>query len=563
LVRDVAVLNVYTGTVLPHRYIATAGPLIALVTPEEVSPGPQTVVLDGRGKYAVPGFIDAHAHLDESTLVVPEYLRYSLPRGNTAFITESMEVTNALGHPGIIWFLDSCREQPAHLFVLLSPMVPGHPEILVGHRVSFEQVAELLRRPEVLGLGESYWTRVVHDQGELASLFYLAEELGKAVEGHGAGAKTAYLNALAASGVDSCHEAITPEEVEERLAAGIFTMLREGSIRRDLEALAPLASRRLDFRLVGLCTDGVNPVDLLRLGTMDYAVQKAIEVGFDPVTAIQMATINNATHFRLDRYLGSITPGRYADFLLLEDLRHIKPTAVVAKGRLVARDGELLLPPKSYRFPEEARRLLNFSRRFSPEELKFAAPTGRGSVRVRVIHQRDDVVTEERFLDLEARNGELVLPPGVNKAVSVSTLDPSVWSLGLVSGWNLTAGACATSATWDAPQISGVGATEEELARAANRVAELGGGVVVCEGGRIVAELPLPVGGTISHLPAEEVASRMESIILHLRRLGYPYPNPLLALRVLGFVGVPRLRLTAKGLVTVGSRGSELVRLVV
>lgn len=563
VIRDCTVVNVYTGTLLPHRHVGTAGPLIAYVTPEEMPVGPDTLVLDGSGKYVVPGFIDAHAHLDEGVLTVPEFLRYGMVGGTTAFITDAMEAANAMGFAGVTWFLESCREQPVHIFPLAPTMVPGDPTLVIGHSLGRADVEELLRRPEVVGLGESYWTQLLTNPERLLPLFVLAEDCRKTVEGHGAGARGLRLGALAASGAAACHEAISVAEVEERLALGIFTILREGSIRRDLQALAPLAGRDLDFRLLGLGTDGVDPPELLRQGAMEYVVQRAIDLGFDPIKAIQMATINNATHFHLDRYLGGVAPGRLADLVLLPDLRNIKAEAVVARGRLLAREGRLLVQPRPYTYPATARTILRYDRRFSPKDLEPAPPPGCPRVTARVIHQRDDVVTEAASFELELTGGELRLPPGINLAVAVSTLDPAVYSLGFVSGWNLKAGACASSATWDAPHIAGVGATAAELARAVNRVAELGGGVVVCRGQEVLAELPLPIGGIISDLPAEEVATRMERATAALRELGYPYENPLLALRVLAFVGVPRLRLSAKGLINVHSRGPELVSLFV
>ncbi|MGB9887635.1 MAG: adenine deaminase C-terminal domain-containing protein [Moorellales bacterium] len=564
LVRNVTVLNVHAGLLLPNRCVAVAGPVVANVSREDIPCGPGTVVLEGQGRFLVPAFIDAHAHLDEGVVTVPEFLRYALPGGTTAFVSDSAEVANAMGYQGVTWFLESISDQPAHVWALISPMVPGHPELLPGHRLSREQVAELLARPEVVGLGESYWTRVVSDEGELTDLFCLAQAAGKVAEGHGAGAKAGALAVLACSGVSSCHEAISAEEVYERLAAGIFTILREGSVRKDLAALGPLAGEKLDFRHLGLGTDGVNPVDLLRHGAMEYAVQRAIDLGLDPIRAIQMATINNATHFHLEGILGSITPGRYADFLLLDDLYRVRrPAVVVSGGRIVAREGRLAVSPRPHPYPEAARRVLDFARRFSAEELVPRLPVGCGSAEVRVIHQRNDVVTEERHLKRPVAGGLMVLEPGINLAMSVSTLDPRYCSVGVVTGWNLRAGACASSATWDAPQIAGIGASAEELALAVNRVGELGGGVVVCKGKKILAELPLPVGGIITELPVEETAERMQALAQHLRSLGYPYDNPLLALRVLGYVGVPRLRITARGLVRVGSNGGELVSLLV
>lgn len=555
VIRDCVVLNVYTRQLLQHRNVGVAGAFIAYVSSGEMPIGPATRIMEGKGRFLVPGFIDSHAHLDEGVVTIPEFLRYGTAGGTTAFVTDAMEVANSMGSDGVAWFYESCRNQPAHIFLLAPTMVPGDPSVFPGHRLSTEDMERFLALPEVLGLGESYWTQVLADPGRFLPLFKRAIELGKTVEGHGSGAHGVKLEALAASGATSCHEAISVEDVTERLEAGLFTILREGSIRQELEALAPVASMDIDFRNLGLCTDGINPPDLLEYGYMEHVVQRAIDVGFDPITAIQMATINNATHFHMDHRLGSISPGRWADFMLLSSLTNIKAEAVVCKGKVIARNGKSIVTPRPYSYPRQVAHALQFDRRITPYDLRLEVPENRQAVTARVIHQLNDVTTGNTTRELAVSNGKPLLGEGVNKAGALSTIDSSQLGVGLISGWNLREGACASSATWDAPHIAGVGATDEELTYAMNRVAEMGGGIVVCRGQKSVVELPLPIGGIICELPLEETADRMTQANQVLRDMGYPYQNPLLALRVLANVGVPHLRLGGLGLMSITSRG--------
>lgn len=544
------VLNVYTGQLLPAGQVGVAGEYIAYVGGEERPLGPNTKVIDGQGQILVPGFIDAHAHLDEMVASPPGYLEAVVRGGTTTLVTDAMEVANAMGADGVNWFLEAVRDQPTRVFLLVPTMVPGNPRLLPGRRLEPAAVAALLDLAEVVGLGEVYWKRVVADDPELDSLFALAREKRKVIEGHGAGARGARLAALAVSGAGACHEAIKVEEVMERLSCGLFTILREGSIRRDLEALAPLARESMDFRHLGLGSDGIDPADLLAQGAMEYVVQKAIDLGFPPVTAIQMATINNATHFGLDHVLGAVAPGRYADLVLLPRLEEIRATCVIKGGTPVAAPGYPPVRARPYLFPRAAREKLDFRWRLAPADLCLKA-SGTGEVTVQVVRLLDDMVTAWERVSLPVRHG-LVRADGavgLNLAFARSTLEPQEYTVALVRGWQLRAGACASSATWDAPHVVGVGASAAELAFAANRVAELGGGVAVVRGQEVLAELALPVGGIISEEPLETVAAKMEATNRAIRGLGYPHPNPFLALRVMGFVGVPRLRLTARGLV--------------
>ena len=337
-------VNVYTGEVVRWD-VAVADGRIAAVGPDLATlAGPATERLDVRGKVLVPGFLDGHTHLDV-LVTLPALLREAIPRGLTALVTEMVQVTSALGVPGARWFLDTLRVQPIHAYAT-APVIsylsaeagPGQPLL------DAEALGALLEDPRVLGLGEVYWHRLLPEPERLLPLIDRARALGKTVEGHTAGARGPRLVACAAAGLDSCHEPITAGEALERLRLGMRVMIREGSVRRDLEAVLAVRHAGVSLRRATLASDGIWPPDLLARGYMDGIVQRAIDLGLPPVTAYQMASLNAAEHFGLDRELGGIAPGRWADFLVLPDLRTVRPEVVVAQGRLVAREGRCLVP---------------------------------------------------------------------------------------------------------------------------------------------------------------------------------------------------------------------------
>lgn len=550
VIQNCRVLNTYTGRIIGPCQVGVAGEHIAYLVPEARAVGPTTTVIDGEGMILIPGLIDAHNHLDEVLVTPDHYLRATAARGTTTLITGTSAVANALGYEGVRRFLDLLKGHPSRVYNLVPT---GSENPAIKRSLTLQEVSELMGLPEVVGLGEVSWRRLAAGEKELYEMIALAIRANKTVEGHGAGARGEKLAALAAC-THSCHEAITVNEVKERLELGLFTILREGSIRRDLEALAPIAREKLDFRWLGLGTDCIYPSDLLSRGAMEYVVKKAVDLGFSPVTAIQMATINNATHFGLHRLLGAIAPGRYADMVLTPNLEEITAEYVVKGGRMVAARGRPLADFEATALSGlgAGKEALDFSRRFSPEELQLKTAV-QGKVSFRAIRQINEMITGEEIIELEGEEGVLRPQGGhdVCLAVAVSSIDPKSYATGYVTGWNLSGGACATSAAWDAPHIVGVGVTARELALAINRVAELGGGWAVARGDNVITEMPLPIAGIMADRPVDEVARAYEAFNDLLHQLGCPFTDPLLALRALVFVKLPHLRLSALGLVDV------------
>lgn len=544
------VLNVYTGEIIENQQLLAAGERIAYVGPKLDFPaGADTEVIDAGGQLVIPGLIDGHIHMD-FLIGSEEFVKLSLPRGTTTTITECYFPSNAMGMRGILAFIEKFKNLPQRLFTT-APII----SFLCSDRgdgsgaISETEVLHLLQRPEVLGTGEIYWSNLLNSgaRESLINIIEAALALGKTAEGHGAGAKKQRLAAMVAHGVNSCHEPITAAEVRERLRLGLHTMIREGSIRRELEAvIGPLTQMGLTLRRAILVSDGVWPVELLRDGHMDFIVQKAINLGLDPVTAIQMATINVAEHFHLESHLGGIAPGKCADLAIIPDLRTIKPGLVVCRGRVVARDGKLLEPPVSIDYPAETYQCMHIDR-VQPEF--FRVPAVSPTTRVRAMELIASIVNRETVLELPVMNGEVTIAGSddVLKVAVINRRNVARRGTGFIKGFGLSKGALASSFSFGEGSLVVIGANDQDMAAAVNRIRELQGGLVYCCGGQVVAELPLPVFGYIPNIAGPEVAARFAAIEKALREAGCKVDQPLLALFTITFTAIPSLRLLSRG----------------
>ena len=369
------------------------------------------------------------------------------------------------------------------------------------------EMADLLEAPEVLGLGEVYWHRLLPEPERLLPLIERARRLGKTAEGHSAGARGAKLDAFAAAGIGSDHEPTTVAEAVELLRRGLTVLIREGSIRRELDTLVAIREAGVSLRRLGLASDGLWPPDLVARGYMDGIVQRAIDLGLPPATAYQMASLNVAEHFGLDGEVGGLAPGRVADLLVLPDARTVRPEVVVARGRVVARDGRCLAPLEPARLPPG----LYDGPRVGPVEADtFRVPADGSAARVRVIRTEGQVRTFEDEARLAVRAGTVEPDPARDVALA-AVLDrrgTGCRAVAFVRGFGLRSGALASSVSFDTADLVAVGASRQPLAAAVRRVVALGGGlVVVDEAGAVRAELPLPVGGFASPGTLAEVAA--------------------------------------------------------
>jgi adenine deaminase len=329
-------------------------------------------------------------------------------------------------------------------------------------------------------------------------------------------------------------------------------MIREGSIRRDLEEIAKIKDSGIDLRRCILATDGASSTDLMEKGYTEYIVQKAIDCGFDPIAAIQMATLNVAEHFSLDGLIGGIAPGRYADLVIIPDIRTIDAQTVISNGCVVAKDGKLLTPPRIHQFSKESLNSVHLSRELTSDDFVIRAPEGTEQLQVRVMEMITDLVTAETEMSWPVTDGQLKsdTKQDVVKIAAIDrTHNPGKAFVGLIKGLGLKSGVMACSAAWDTSDIIVVGADDADLALAVNRIHELQGGAVVIENGNIIVELPMPIFGAVSDLPMEKIAQKNEAIKKAVAKLGITFPDPLLTLITLTGAAIPYLRICEEGLV--------------
>jgi adenine deaminase len=542
-----SVVNVYTGEV-EKASVLTKGDRIACVGSDTGRAiGPSTQVIDAEGKTLIPGLIDGHTHID-GPYSISEIVKYAIVGGTTTLITETSDFSSPLGYEGVIQFLRSAQNQPIKIFITVPPLVTISP-VTEEHATTVPQLRKLLRRKDVLGLGEVYWGDVVNGNQRVLGLIAETLRQGKKVEGHSAGASGSKLQAYVSAGISSCHEPTSAEEAMERVKLGLFILIREGAIRKELEAISRLKDDDAVTNRMAISTDSAAPEQLINNGYMEFVVQKAINLGFKPVRAIQMATLNVARHFAIDDEIGGIAPGKYADIAVIPDLKTIKAEYVISNGRLVAQNGRVLVPPRRHRYPRSLLNTVNLARDFTAAD--FAIPAEGRQARVRLIDQVTNLVTREAFIDMPVTEGQLRVDAGQD-IIKVAAIE-RVYGTGkrfngLIRGLGLKKGAMAATDVWDCGDIIVAGADEADMALAVNRIKELGGGIVVGAGGRIAAEMPFRVAGTISTESMETLADKFDRIQRAAAKLGAKSTDFALTLATLPSPAIPFLRICSSGL---------------
>jgi len=497
-------------------------------------------VLDASGRYVVPGFIDAHMHLESTKLLVDEFARLVLPLGTTAVVADPHEIANVLGTDGVHWLLDVCAGLPLDVFFMASSCVPASAFESPRRPLTPGDLQGLLRRRRVLGLAEmmNFPGVIAGDEAELAKL---GLEGAEHVDGHAPGVLGKALQAYAAAGIRSDHEAYTLEEGRERLRAGMWVLIREASVARNLRALVPLVAEFGPHRLA-FCTDDREPEHVSEEGHVNSIVRDAVALGVAPEDALVMATLNPATWHRLD-HLGAVAPGYQADILLLPDLERFVPDVVLKSGRPVA---EIPAPV----VPDWVKRSVRIAPVGSND---FHVPWTGGKARV-IGLVPGQIVTDSLVEEPTVEDGLAVADPGrdlAKLAVVERHHGTGRIGLGFVRGFGLQRGAFASTVAHDAHNIVVVGVDDGDIARAVQRLAELGGGLVVVESRGVRAELPLPVAGLLSEAPAAEVAEQSRACVAALAELGCTVEAPFQALAFLALSVIPSLKLTDQGVVDV------------
>ena len=497
--------------------------------------------IDATGRFVVPGFIDAHMHLESPKLLPDEFARLVLPLGTTAVVADPHELANVLGTDGVHWLLDFCADLPLDVYFMASSSVPASRFESPRRALNEGDLEGLLRRRRVLGLAEmmNFPGVIAGDAAELAKLSLSG---ATHVDGHAPGVVGKQLNAYAAAGIRSDHEALTVEEGRERLRAGMWLLIREASMARNLHALLPLVDELGPSR-IAFCTDDKDPDDIAERGHINGMVRDAVAAGIGPEDALVLASLNTALWHGLS-HLGALAPGYQADILVLPDLESFHPELVLKAGR------ELVEIARS-EVPEWVKHTVRIDR-VGPERFRI---DWRDGAKARVIGLvRDQVVTESLVEEPTGRDGEAVADP-VRDLAKIAVVERHLGTgrigLGFVRGLGLKAGALGSTVAHDAHNIVVVGMNDTDMARAVERLAELGGGIVAVENGEILAELPLPVGGLLSDLPLAEVVERSRSCTQAAERLGCTGSTPFLTMSFLALSVIPSLKITDQGLVDV------------
>jgi len=510
-------LDVATGRIRKGVNIAIKGERIAKIGNIDDTIGSETEVIDAEGMIVTPGFVDSHYHIESSRLSPRRHAQLTLPYGTTSLFEGSHEMANCLGLDGVKYFLDEAKDLPQRIYVALSSATPPTPFERTGGYIGGAEAREALQWENVAGIGEIMdFTNLFGHEDRLWSVMEAGLEAGKLLEGH-ATPEPPEADAFMATGISSTHFTGNREQALALLERGCFLEIKARDSR---DALRGLVEAGIDWQMVGICVDD-RPAELTRkIGLLDYEMKIAMEEGLDPVTTYQLATINNARHWHLEHDIGLVAPGRYADMLFVSDLEKIKIDKVFTGGEMVAEKGKLTanisIPPA----PAYVRHSIKIPKPLTAEDFQVEAPHYDDTVNAAVLPARyfsDDLAPITTTLPVKNGFVQRDLSRDINKIAIVNRhgkgLGVSFWKVGYQRG------AVASSVLHDSHNISVIGANDSDMATAVNRVAEIEGGIVVVNNGKILAEISLPIGGIMTDRPLDEVVAALDKINMEVDKL--------------------------------------------
>lgn len=572
--RDFADIVLYQGEVINviTREIYTAdvaikGKHILMVGDAKGLIGEKTLVVDVRDKYISPGFMDSHMHFESSMLTITEFSRLSIPSGTTTLVADPHEIGNALGPIGIKAMAEETLNVPNHVSLVVPALTPDSPSLeTAGYDISSKDMETMLGYPNVIGIGElqgySNARHVYSNSSDiitdiLSSTAY-ARGLGKVVDGN---APELFENELAShiiatGGSCSCHETTTKKECIEKLRQGMYVFMREGSTQKNMEqCIRAFTEEKLDSRRLILATDDMAAGDLEKLGHMNEVIRRTIKRGVDPVTAIQMATINPAEYFGF-RDRGALLPGSLADIAVIGNLNEVKVDAVFINGRLAAAKGKLLIELPRYRYCDSVKNSVKRGK-ITGEELEIKCEGSKARVRCIGLIP-DQNLTDSIEADVRIERG--IAASDISKDIlHIACVERYGRGGGIgrtfVKGFGLKDGAFAESVAHDAHNIIAVGVSLKDMIAAINHVIEINGGIAISKGGRVIGDLPLRVGGLITdELTGGEVSSKLEELeSIAKNELGCSVHSPFMHLSFLSLTTSPKWKITDKGLIDVNN----------
>ncbi len=552
-------VNVHTRECLENHDLAIADGRFAYCGPDaDHCIGPDTEVIDAQGGYMIPGLCDGHMHIESGMLTPAEFTRAVIPHGTTSMFTDPHEIANVLGLAGVRLMHDEAMMQPINVFTQMPSCAPSAPGLeTTGFEISADDVAEAMAWPGIIGLGEMMnFPGVVNGDPQMLAEIAATQNAGKTVGGHYASPNLGpAFHAYAAGGPADDHEGTCEADAIARTRQGMRHMMRLGSAWYDVESqITAVTEKGLDPRGFILCTDDSHSGTIVNEGHMNRVVRHAIECGCDPLIALQMATINTATHFGLERELGSIAPGRRADVILTSDLKTLPIEHVIARGQTVARMGICEVECPHLDWPRHARSTVHMGPAKSADAFKIGAPHGANSVRANVIGVvENQAPTKALKADLPVTNG-LVETTGDICQIALVERHRATGGVvnGFVSGFGYSGKmAMASTVAHDSHHMIVVGTDREMMAAAANRLSSVGGGISVWKDGAELALVELPIAGLMSDEPAKDVARKADQMVRAMQDCGCTLNNAYMQHSLLALVVIPEIRISDLGLVDV------------
>lgn len=543
LIKNGLVINVFTGEIEPQNILIEDGIILGTGDYDDAD---ADVIHDVDGRYVCPGFIDGHIHIESTMLMPHELAKAAIAHGTTAIVADPHEIANVCGTDGLRFMLRASEGIPMTVYMMLPSCVPSTPFDEAGAVLEAEDLLSFYRYPRVLGLGEmmNYPAVLAEDERVLRKIRD-AHQAGRTVNGHAPMLTGRDLDKYIASGINDDHECSTAEEAIERIRKGQWVMIREGTAARNLEALLPLFDPVYSHRCI-LVTDDRHPADLLHEGHIDSIIRKASEAGRSPVTGIQMATIQAAQCFGL-KGVGAIAPGYAADILVLDSLNKVQISDVYYRGKKAAENG-IVLPFEVPDIPKALRDSVLGSFNMAVISPKNFEISHTGKTRVIGVLE-GQLITDELIMDVNGIDTERDI---LKLAVIERHKNTGHMGIGYIKGIGMKSGAIASSVSHDSHNLIVIGTNEKDMAKAANRIREIGGGNVVVKDGRVLAEMPLPVAGLMSTLPAEEAARQNAAVRKAVYDLGVPEGiEPFMNMAFVSLPVIPHLKMTTLGLVDV------------
>ena len=556
ILKNCNLLSVYTREIISKIQIAIINDRIAYVGPNASHTlGSKTKVIDVKNKYVGPGFADPHLHIDQ--FVLPsEFAKKALLCGVTSLFSDPIDVVSVGGYKGFQEFLKLGENLPIRIFQVVPGGIPVDAKFSNSKSLTLTQEKLAVKHPHVLGLGEVFsWTKVILREPKTMKSLSAMLECDCIINGHTAGASEKKLNAYVASGILSCHEPINFDQVLERLRLGMWIMIREGSIRRDLKEIIPrILSHGTYLNRLMFCSDGLDPLDLLKFGHIDHCIRESIKVGLKPIDAITMASKNNFDYYNMGKDLGGIAPGKLADILIFNDLKSFKPNQVFVGGKLIVSNGIFVTPIKKKLISpwiKKTVKLKNFSKN------DFLIKSKKEDVLANTIYMQTEIITKIGSSQLSSKDGNI--PASLESDVwKVAAFDrihgTNRHSIGFLENFGADIGAFASTWSFHENDLIVIGSNDSDMAIASNHLIKNQGGLVVVKSGKVLASLPLQFAGIVSTDSFEKVSSNFEKINSTIVDSGCIFSRPHLIPLFLPFLALPSVRILSGGIVDVKKR---------